>query len=358
MDINLLVPINFLGYGVASQNILYTLMDAGHRAAVFPIGPSEFPESKRGVVQAALNNAKLFNSSAPSVRIWHQNQMAEHVGRGVRAGLSFFEMDRFTDDEAHHLGSLDVILSPSSWGASIVENDIRMHGKKVAVVPMGVDRSIFHENIPITRLESDHTVFANVGKFEIRKGHDFLLKCFCKAFRPTDKVVLKMLSHNPFIGAGNEAWKRMYFSSPMGAKIEILPRLTSQESVAKLMAEVDCGVYPARAEGWNLDLLETLSVGTHAIATNYSAHTEYVDANNCRLIQVEDTEPANDGLWFKGQGNWAKLGSEQEEQLIHHLREVHRLKQTGQLARNVAGIETAKRFSWTETANAIIRAIT
>ena len=39
------------------------------------------------------------------------------------------------------------------------------------------------------------------------------------------------------------------------------------------MAEAHCGVFPARSEGWNLGLVEMLSMGRHVIATDYSAHT-------------------------------------------------------------------------------------
>ena len=65
---------------------------------------------------------------------------------------------------------------------------------------------------------------------------------------------------------------------------------------------------PVPREGWNLGLLECMSVGLNVIATAYSAHTEFATEANCRLVRVDETEPAHDGQWCKGQGNWAKLG--------------------------------------------------
>ena len=56
------------------------------------------------------------------------------------------------------------------------------------------------------------------------------------------------------------------------------------------MAKTDCGVFPARAEGWNLELLEMMSCNKPVIATNYSAHTEFCDDKNCMLIDIEDME--------------------------------------------------------------------
>jgi len=98
-------------------------------------------------------------------------------------------------------------------------------------------------------------------------------------------------------------------------------------------------------------------VGLNVIATNYSAHTEFVDRANCRIVHVDDTAPppAGDLLW--GTGNWGKLGPSQMEQMVYHLREVHRLKQEGSLPRNDAGIATAKEFTWRRTAEAVLRAV-
>jgi hypothetical protein len=275
-------------------------------------------------------------------------------------GFPFFELTRFTDGEIHHLSQCDRLFVASEWAKQIVlESGVVGHSDDIRVVPLGVDRLIFHEGVRTGQniLEHDHTIFVNVGKWEIRKGHDVLLEAFSKAFTPRDKVILKIAAQNPFIGNLNEHWASRYHSA-LGSRVKIEGRLTDQLSVSRLLAGADCGVFPARAEGWNLDLLETLSVGTHAIATNYSAHTEYVNSDNCRLINTTELETARDGIFFHGQGEWAKFGDDQIEQLIHHLREVHRLKQTGQLQRNLAGIETAKQFSWQNSANAFIQGLT
>jgi glycosyltransferase involved in cell wall biosynthesis len=363
MIMNLQCVANNLGYGVAGLNLLKFLMDAGHEVSLFHI-PSkgvwrtdqEVPKSVHRYLEAAENRSESYDSNAPSIRMWMQNDLAHRIGRGVHVGFPFFELTRFTDAEYHHIEYVDRVFVASSWAKGVINS--QFPGKEVHVVPLGVDRTIFNEHMPEggNVLESDHTVFFNVGKWEIRKGHDVLLEAFTRAFDHTDKVILKMACNNPFIGSLNQQWVGEY-RKRLGDRVRIEPRLTDQSAVSKLMVEADCGVFPARAEGWNLDLLETLSVGTHAIATNYSAHTEYVDNKNCRLIEVTDLDSAEDGIWFHGQGEWAKMGEDQIEQLVVHLRDVHRLKQIGQLGRNNAGIETAKRFSWANSAKAFVEGL-
>jgi hypothetical protein len=99
-----------------------------------------------------------------------------------------------------------------------------------------------------------------------------------------------------------------------------------------------------------------MSMGKQVIATNYSAHTQYCDKDNAMLIDIKELELAEDKVWFHGQGKWAYLGNEQVEQLINYMRQVHKSKQEGSLSKNVAGVETAKRFSWENSAENLIHA--
>ena len=85
--------------------------------------------------------------------------------------------------------------------------------------------------------------------------------------------------------------------------------------------------------------------------------TEFVEPANCRVVHVDEAEPARTGDVLWGTGNWAKLGPSQMEQMVHHLREVHRLKQEGLLRRNDAGIATAREFTWRRTAEALLLAV-
>jgi glycosyltransferase involved in cell wall biosynthesis len=360
LNINLLAPINPLGYGVAGQKILEALDDLGHEVSLFPIGPSEYEPALASVYNRTTARAYQFDPEAPSVRIYHQDQMAEHAGFGLRVGFPFFELDRFTLAEEHHLSHLHLLFVASEWARGVaLASDIDVENENVHVVPLGVDRRVFHEALrQQPRMDPNTTTFINIGKWEVRKGHDVLLSAFNKAFQPTDNVQLRMINANPFIGQQNAQWSQMYEQSPMGPRIRVeRQRFRTIAEVATALAGSDCGVWPARAEGWNLEALEMLSTGGHVIATGYSGHTEFLSNDNAKLIEVEDLEDAYDGVWFQGQGKWAAFGAAQEDQLIEHLRSVHRAKQCGELPLNEAGILTAKRFSWRNTAEAFVKGL-
>ena len=359
-NFNVISPINSLGYGVAGYNIIRGLTSAGHTVALYGIGSIQSEPEQNELLKACFDNSRMPDFGAPCIRIWHQHDMAEFVGGGKKIGFPIFELNTFTEQELHQLGNPDEWFVCSQWGKDILKKALEERYKwedldsRIHVIPLGVDRSIFREKFA----DRNETIFFNCGKWEVRKGHDVLVKAFNEAFTPEDKVELWMMCDNPFYtDEENFQWERLYKGSGLGDKIRSIPRHQTQKDVYNIMSQTDCGVFPARAEGWNLELLEMMSCGKHVIATNYSGHTEFCNKDNCKLVEVTEMEDAKDGKWFHGQGQWAHLGESQIDQLVEHMQAIHKLKQEDNLNVNQAGIDTAKKFSWSNTAKEIAQAV-
>jgi glycosyltransferase involved in cell wall biosynthesis len=202
--------------------------------------------------------------------------------------------------------------------------------------------------------KSKNTILLNVGKWEIRKGHDILVDAFNDAFTNDSNVELWMCCENVFLTPEETAtFHDKYKKSPLGHKIRILPRLTGQRDLAIIMGLADVGVFPVRGEGWNLEALEMLSCGKHVIASDYSAHQEFLNNENADLIKVESLEPAYDGKWFFGQGEWAHLDMNFYDSLVQSLRNSLNKRDTF----NKKGIETAINYSWDNAANLLIQSL-
>jgi len=356
MDLNLIAPMNQLGYGQVGQNILHALSRfTQYDVALFPIGQvrMEDVKSRFETIQNSINLAKTPNFNAPCIRLWHQHDMSQFVGNGKKIGFPIFELDTFTKQEKHHLCNLDHIFVCSGWAKSIIlkelDNSSYMVGdNKVSVIPLGV-QTYDIESKPT----SGPTKFFTCGKWEIRKGHDAVIEAFNLAFKDHDDVELHMMCTNPFLNAKqHKAWENKYLGSELGHKVRFLPRVDSHQEVLKTMNSMDCGVFISRAEGWNLELLEMMSLGKPVIATNYSGHTEFCNSDNSLLVEIDELETAVDNIWFHGQGRWAKLGAEQVTQTARHMRDVHVKKPT-----NIEGINTGKKFTWKNTTTEIMDAI-
>ena len=348
---NIISPINQLGYGLAGMNIAKYLSKE-IQTSLWVIGqPQVTTQEDAEIVSSLIRNAHMPDFDAPCLRIWHQHDMSQFVGRGEKIGFPFFELNDFTDVEKHHMNNVDRLFVTSKWAKNIILNKTNLQSDKVNIVPLGVDNLLFKKS----ENNNDKTVFFNCGKWEIRKGHDILCDIFNKAFESSDNVELWLMTSNPFLNENQDAeWKSLYKSSKLGDKVKFIDRVQTHKEVYSIMCQTDCGIFPSRAEGWNLELLEMMSCGKHVIASNYSAHTEFCNNENSLLVDVKNTELAYDGFWFHGKlGEWASFGDKEIDNFAEHMRHIHKLKQSGDLKNNTEGEKTGKDFSWNNTITTI-----
>lgn len=352
MNINVMALINKLSYGIVSRNILKELDLTPHKVTLFPIGNTECDGDEIVHLTNMFSRQPEFDASAPCIRIFHQFGLAESIGRGKRVGFPIFELDTFNKTEINHLKSVDQLLVPSKWAAQIIKhNGINI---PTDVIPLGADPSIFS---PSPLAVSTKTKFFTIGKIESRKLHDKLHEIFRKSFTPKDDVELNISWTNHFIKPEEEQiWQNMYRET-LGEQVNFIPWFDDQRDIARFINQNHCCIYPSLAEGWGLGGLEALACGRHLIMTNYSGQTEYLTESNARLIEIDKLVPAYDGVWFNGQGLWANFGEPQEEQLITHLREIHKLHKQGELKLNTEGIKTVKQFTWANSVQKLITSI-
>ncbi|MCC6243114.1 MAG: glycosyltransferase family 4 protein [Gemmatimonadaceae bacterium] len=354
--LSLIAPHARTGYGIVGSHLLRALQARGLPIAFFPLGALDRGMIDNPQLEAGLRLQGAFRPDVPSVRLSQQFDLALHAGRGTRVGFTIFELDRFTDSERHQLAQQDALLVCSEWARQVcLDNGIT--DRPIHVVPLGVDRDIFNEQVAPSTTWTE-TTFLQVGKLETRKGQLELLLAFEAAFTPRDNVRLVLACGNPFRTAAEmDALLMPFRASPMASRISLLTNeLPGQRDVAALMASADCGVFPSRAEGWNLEALEMLSMGKPVIATSCTAHNEYLTRDNARLIKIDGFESAvANGVALPGQ--WAAWGASQHEQLVTHLRDVHARKQQGSVPRNDAGIRTALRLQWQHSADELLRAL-
>tara|TARA_R110000824_G_scaffold200479_1_gene384470 strand:- start:5930 stop:6997 length:1068 start_codon:yes stop_codon:yes gene_type:complete len=344
-NLNLMTPINTLGYGVVGLNVLKAISKNVH-VSLSLIGNADVSPENGQIVQSCINNLQTFDAKAPCLKIWHEFALAERVGRGPTFAFPFFEISELDEKRIRHLSSVDGIIVASQWAKDIIDS-YKEISTPVSVVPAGVDRSIFKDIDPI---DTKTCVFFNAGKWEKRKGHDVLLRMFKAAFPNESDVALHMMSSNIFLSPKQtNEWERYYKSDP---RVKVLDRVAGHVEVAQAMSAANCGIFPSRAEGWNLELLEMMSMGKHIIATNYSAHTAFCNSKNSSLIEIEKLETAEDELFFNGSvGQWASLEGKPFKQGVQYMRDFYEEWKLNPNIINQEGISTAKSLSWTNTAN-------
>ena len=349
---NIVSPIDaFTGYGITGYNIWKNIYQTDPSTILFMLGGGNLEQSwDRQSIKQSVANQVNFDKNQPCFKLWHGNELFTRTYGSSKYGvLSFFEINKLSDLEKKSYSLADIIFMPSLWAKNVlVDNGIQ---SEIVVCPQGVDTSIFNGNTPEDKAQNNKYIFINIGKWEIRKGHDLLVEMFNGAFEENDDVELWMVNHNPFLNNEQiKQWVGLYENSKLKDKIRFFPRLATQEILAKVMSYADCGIFPSRAEGWNNEAIEIMAMNKPLIITNYSAHTEYCNKDNSYLININETEPAYDNMWFNGEGEWASMNDKQIDQAIEHMRYVYK----NDIRSNPNGLSTAQDYSWNKTAKIIL----
>lgn len=336
---------NLTSYGISGINTLLALEKLGHNVMAVSISDRcDYFEDQP--IQKALEKGKFFNKNAHCIRLFHQFALNHHVGNGLFVGWPIFETTEFSREEKHQLSQVDLLFVCSNWAKGIIEqNGIKT---PVKIVELGVNTDVFK---PKFRVKDDVFRFFFPGKFEVRKSFEIVTEIFERAFSITDNIEIIFLPNNFFIGEQNREWANFLMSSTLSSKIKILDRLNNHHQVSDLYNKCDCVVSFSKGEGFNLPVLEGLACGKQVVATNYSAHTQYLNSNNSILVDVDGLEPAIDGVFFDGKkGDWALIDKKCKDGLVEALRIAYK---RGKIV-NEEGILTSQRLTWENTAKQII----
>lgn len=334
MSILIQCPINSLSYGLVGQNILDNLTNYKLK----PIGQFD-PNEYNRFIPYLINYNEILDLKQPSLKIFHENSLFDHIGKGTRIGFPIFERNSLTQEHIWNIQHQDIVLVCSKWAKEIIEP----YNKNVIVCPLGVSSNFIPGYIPNNE---DKVIFYTQGKREVRKGHNYLHTVFNKAFSEYNDVELWMFTHNYFDTPEQTREFQSSYKKLLGNKVKFFPRLPLSEMI-KWIHKTDCGIFLSRAEGFNMPLSESLAMGKEVIATYYSGHTEYLKDG----IKPIKFSPAIDEKWFSGEFTWMEIEANEEE-IIESLRNKYEICKNNRKI-NTDNINLMKNFTWKNTAEII-----
>ena len=304
----------FLGanhsWSVVGRAIARALIQQGHQVDLFSTnGIQYFPEDLKphliGYQDGTTFYGKMpdnnYDMTFSFTALKNAPQYLQHSKKN-RFLCWVFEWQQLPQGFAKHHASVDLIISPSTFGRDgFITSGIP--ADKVVVIPHGIDQEQFNTtDIYPLKTKKVTKIFVNIGQSHRRKNIDGIFKSYCAAFTNKDDVCLvakisKNDMANPF---DIDALKTMaIIRERYGSKAPEIELITGYvPNIATLYNAASFIYFPSHAEGFGLPPLEALMVGKVSVCSRYGGMLDFLNDDNSLLIQGKVLPaPLNHQYW-------------------------------------------------------------
>ena len=352
--INFVVPLQGrIDLGIYHQNNLYSEkfvqgLDPAEREVLFALR-DRFPKIKNGI-------AICHNPANGFIRL----PDAEY-----QIGRTMFETDRLPESWVPACNRMDEIWVPSQFNVETFAQ-YGVERSKLVVMPEAVDELFFDpaKHQPLALPNRAAYNFLSIFEWSSRKGWDVMLAAYLREFSAEDDVCFYIRTYlfskpdeDPRVAIerrikefaatlnlGNKPWPR----------IEIIAEQVPSAQLPALYMAGDCLVAPSRGEGWGRPHHEAMLMERPVIATNWSANTEFMNAENSYLIDYELVEAKylEPELWHYRGHRWANPSEAHLRQMLRH---VQQNPGEGRAKGKLARAHMVKNYGRTPVANKLLR---
>ena len=237
---------------------------------------------------------------------------------------------------------------------------------RIVVVPLGIDPTVHSPSGPRQALPTEKTFrFLFVGGVSLRKGTDLLLDAYRSAFTSSDDVCLVLKDHSGDLFYRENHVRQRVLEWQASAGVPELLHIDAflpEQDLAALYRAADVAVFPYRAEGFCLPILEAMACGTPAIVPEFGACLDFCDADTswlvrARRIRAPVTRAFSVALGFEEVLSEVDFCEMPVDRLAEALRTVHGSALDERQARAAAGIAKASRFTWEHSGSIAAQAL-
>lgn len=177
-----------------------------------------------------------------------------------------------------HAKHSDLTISLGGKLTTILKERVKVPDKKIQEIPNAVDCDQFKD----LGLQRKSNSFLFVGRLAFNKGLDLLSEALKKI--PNIELELKIIGDGPMRSIVEELVQK-------DSRIQYISNIKDQD-LQKAYQEAECLLFTSRFEGMPTVLLEAMSSGCTAIATDIGAVDQVVDSECGMLIQPHPSEIA------------------------------------------------------------------
>ncbi|MBI5446992.1 MAG: glycosyltransferase, partial [Deltaproteobacteria bacterium] len=346
------------GYAMSSRELLRALDAEGVRASYsYVYGPgTPFP-----LVEPQDTGDYLLNVIAgrrPDGRddvgvVYAQGDVFKRCRGRRRIGYTMLEVDGFPREWVSQANLMDEVWVPSRFNREgFLSCGVT---RPVHVMHLGVDVDHFNPGIKAVPNPRGDFVFLSSFEWGERKSPELLLSVFNGTFRARDPVLLlcKVMNRDSAVRV-RELVSRLRLS-PAGGRIAFIHnRELPYHQLGVLYRSADCYVSAGRGEGWDMPLMEAMACGLSSIATDWGAHTEFVNEGISYPLRVMGTVRAVAKCPYYTGFSWADPDG---DHLSHLLRYVFENREEAAAKGRAAAAEIQGRWTWQHAARRIVERI-
>jgi len=226
---------------------------------------------------------------------------------GYRVGLWFWEVDVFPAKWAPILKTLNEVWVTSEHTKKAI--DALGSATPVRVVPLPVTAPTAPTRFtrPMLGMPEGKTVFlCSYDFFSVvrRKNPLDTIEAYVRAFGPDDGAVLILKSINGHLRVPE--LEEIRYRAAGRPDILVMDGYVDAQQMQAMIELSDCVVSLHRCEGYGLNLIDAMAVGTPVIATGYSGNLAFMDERNSFLVPYDLVEVGPGNEPYEPHAHWAQ----------------------------------------------------
>ncbi|MFH0908291.1 MAG: glycosyltransferase [bacterium] len=277
------------GYAMSSREFILALDRVGVDVRYSFLLGADPSEGNSGDPRLEQLRSRPKSNKLPQV-LYSQCDLFHKNAGSYKIGYSMLETTGIPKDWVEQANEMDEVWVPSHFNKQTFEaSGVK---RPIHVIPLGINTDYYHPGIRGYRTSPRYT-FLSVFEWGERKAPEMLLRAFARAFTDKDDVMLLLKVLN--VDTSRSIRREIdALELPANAPpIAILHNnIIKSYQMASLYRSADCFVLPTRGEGWGMPILEAMACGLPAIATNWSAQTEFMNETNAYPLNIKGLIPA------------------------------------------------------------------
>lgn len=232
--------------------------------------------------------------------------------------------------------------------------------RKLHLIPEGYDDSIYSPGqTPLPGVKSDKFTFMFVGDWSYRKGIQWMIPAFCKAFTKEDNVRLLISSH--YQGGEDERSRarirdeyqeilqKNKITDP--PNIEFIYDWIPDDKLGEFYNSADCMVLLSCGEAWALPLMQGMASGIPAITTSWGGQNDYINKKNGYPVKIKKFDTIHDKIKLSVDFYWYQLFAFPDvEDATKQFRRAYDNQADAKKKGERAQREVSKKYTWKQAA--------